>query len=271
MQRVCGHLEPGQIRAEHVAKICASFNQFTPGYRRSLQSYLRTLLRSIGAGLSCFAGFPALKAVRPREVTVPDIEFEAVFRVAGPMLQLAMLLAREAGLRHATIMKFSAANCNFETREVTGRSKAYSSYTVPMSKRLYERLLFACAGAVDAREPLLAQYNRQRKPPHYNSVSTAMMRAKALAGVERPWGLHDLRRTAARALYTRTGDIRKVQRLLGHATPQQSWWYLGNAGIDLTPEDMEGGEPWRGESGKPAGKSGLIEAEAKPPEQRRIA
>jgi integrase len=185
-----------------------------------------------------------LKPVRPRETTVPDIEFETVFRVAGPMLQLVLLLAREAGLRHATILHFTAANCNFETRMVSGRSKAYSSYTVPMSNRLFERLLFACAGAVDANEPLLCQYNQQRKKPHYNSLTCSLSRAKKLAGITAHWGLHDLRRTAARALYERTGDIRKVQRLLGHASPQQSWWYLGNAGITLTHQDMERTTPW---------------------------
>ena len=185
-----------------------------------------------------------MKPVRPRETIVSDLEFEFVFRVAGPMLQLIMLLAREAGLRHATILSFTAANCNFETRMVSGRSKAYSSYTVPMTNRLYNRLLFACAGAQDAREPLLCQFNRQRKKPHYNSLTSALSRAKKLAKVTTPWGLHDLRRTAARALYERTGDIRKVQRLLGHAQPNQSWWYLGNAGIDLTSADLERSSSW---------------------------
>jgi integrase len=163
------------------------------------------------------------------------------------MLQLILLLAREAGLRHATILNITTANCNFETRMVSGRSKAYSSYTVPMSKRLYERLLFACAGALDANEPLLCQYNRQRKKPHYNSLTCSLSRAKKLAGVKAQWGLHDLRRTAARALYERTGDIRKVQRLLGHAQPNQTWWYMGNAGIDLTHADMERSTPWQRE------------------------
>jgi hypothetical protein len=43
--------------------------------------------------------------------------------------------------------------------------------------------------------------------------------------------------------YERTGDIRKVQRLLGHASPQQSWWYLGNAAIELDKADLQEPEP----------------------------
>jgi integrase len=140
-----------------------------------------------------------LKPVRPREVTVPDVEFEAVYLVAGPMLQLALLLAREAGLRHATIVEFASKNCNFETKTISGRSKAYSSYTVPMTKRLHDRLLFICAGADNLDEPLLAQFNRNRKPPHYNSLTCALSRAKKLARLSGGgWGFHDLRRTAAR-------------------------------------------------------------------------
>jgi integrase len=212
-----------------------------------------------------------LKPVRPRETTVPDVEFEAVFRVAGPMLQLILLLAREAGLRHATILHFTAANCNFETRMVSGRSKAYSSYTVPMTTRLFERLLFACAGANDSNESLLCQYNKQRKKPHYNSLTCSLSRAKKLAGITSPWGIHDLRRTAARALYERTGDIRKVQRLLGHAQPNQSWWYLGNAGIDLTHEEMERSTPWEPEPKRELRSNEPVESESTPPPVRRIA
>jgi integrase len=150
-----------------------------------------------------------------------------------------MLLAREAGLRHATILNIRASNCDFERRLVTGRSKAYSSYDVPMTERLYQRLLFACAGAIDGEEPLLCQYNRQRRKPHYNSLTCALSRAKKLAKVDGKWGLHDLRRTGARDLYTRTHDIRKVQRFLGHSSPGQTFWYLGNAGLDLLAEDLE--------------------------------
>jgi integrase len=155
------------------------------------------------------------------------------------MLQLCLLLAREAGLRHATILNFAAKNCNFETGMVSGRSKAYSSYTIPMTDRLRDRLLFACAAANDQNEPLLCQYNRHRRKPAYKTMSTQLATTKKRAGVTAPWAFHDLRRTAARALYQRTGDIRKVQRFLGHASIQQSWWYLGNETIELSAADLQ--------------------------------
>jgi integrase len=211
----------------------------SPGYRRTLHSYLRQTLRVIGAPYQCFAGFPGLKPVRPRETVVSDADFEATFTQASPWLQLTMLLARDAGLRHATIMNITRANCNFENRTVTGRSKAYSSYNVPMTNRLETRLRIACQQANDDNEPLLNQWNRQRKRMHYNTLTSALVRAKRAARIEAQWGFHDLRRTGARKLYEQTRDIRKVQRFLGHATPAQSFWYLGNAGVDLEPIEME--------------------------------
>jgi integrase len=170
---------------------------------------------------------------------VPDLEFEQVFRCADAGLQLVMLLAREAGLRHGTIQLFSASNCNFERHEVSGRTKFQASYTIPMSNRLHNRLLFTCASARDAEEPLLCQFHPQRKVPCYAGMTKWLQRAKAAAGVNRPWGLHDLRRTAARAVFDRTGDVRKVQRFLGHSQLPQTWWYLGSAGKPLSQEDVE--------------------------------
>jgi integrase len=178
--------------------------------------------------------------VKPRETIVPDVEFEAVYRVAPPMTQLVMLLAREAGLRHAAILQFSASCCNFENRTIMGRTKGGASYNVPMTQRLYERLLFACAGTRDSKVSLLAQYNRRAsRNPAYNTISSGLFKAKQAAGVTSAWGLHDLRRTAARALYERTRDIRKVQRFLSHSSPMQTWWYIGNVGIELTHEEIE--------------------------------
>jgi integrase len=170
---------------------------------------------------------------------VPDVEFEQVFRIANPLVQLGMLLARDAGLRHAAVMEICAGNCNFETHEITGRTKAGSSYTVPMTQRLYERLLFLCAGARSASEPLVCQCTNRSRAPGYTTLTTSLSSTKKRAGVERRWGFHDMRRTTARILYENTRDIRKVQGFLGHATPLQTWWYMGNAASGLRPEDVE--------------------------------
>ena len=182
---------------------------------------------------------PKLKGPRPREVIVTELEFEQVFRAANSALQLAMLLARDAALRRATFWNITAANCNFESRMLSGKTKNAAMYLVPMTQRLYERLLFVCASTTNSAEPLLAVLNTRRQKPSYGSMTNWLHETKKRAGVITPWGFHDLRRTAARAVYDRTHDLRKVQRLLSHANMQQSCWYLGASGIDLNPEDLE--------------------------------
>lgn len=166
------------------------------------------------------------------------MEFEAVFREANQALQLAMLLAREAGLRRAAILELTPANCNFETRTIVGRTKGLGRYNVPMTQRVYERLLWACAGA-DGQNTVLVRSPKRLVGYSYNYLPQALHDAQRRAGVEPKWGMHDLRRTGARALYAATKDLRKVQRYLSHAHPLNTLWYLGNAGIDLSPADLE--------------------------------
>jgi len=201
---------------------------------------LRSVLRAIGAPAACMLGFPVTWPVRPREVTASDEEFEAVYWKASLAVRLAMLLAREAGIRSGTIRRFNAGNCNFETQTITGRTKGYTSYTVPMTQRLRSQLLIACAGAKDQSEPLLVQYAYHRKTYAPSALSHGLAKAKKLAGLEKtPWTYHDLRRTGARKVYDATHDIRKVQAFLGHSAPMNSFWYLGNAALDLTAEEVE--------------------------------
>ncbi len=210
-----------------------------PPTRRSLHSVLRAALRAIGAPATANGGIPGLKPVRPRETTAPDVEYEAVLRVAGTMLELAMLLAREAGLRRKAIIELRMTNCDFERGIISGRTKAWSTYNVPMTKRLEAKLLWACQGLRDPDMPILQQFNREHRPNCLTNISHKLKDAKIAAGVTGKWGLHDLRRTGARAIYKRTGDIQKVQRFLGHLTPQHSWWYIGLEANELSQADVE--------------------------------
>ena len=55
-------------------------------------------------------------------------------------------------------------------------------------------------------------------------------------GITRRIVPHDLRRTTAVAMLRATGDVRKVQALLGHRSLQATIWYLDH---DLEPVDLE--------------------------------
>jgi site-specific recombinase XerC len=174
----------------------------------------------------------------PRERTVPEAEFEAAMKTATPPAQLFLLLAHDEGLRAGTIARIRKHNCDLEKKELRGATKGGANYAVPMTARVHERLAFVCAAA-EAGETLLGTVSYRRKPINHKSVQELVRTAKHRAGITSDWTLHDLRRGAARRLYERTRDVRKVQRLLSHKNLSTTMWYLGDAGTDLDPSDLE--------------------------------
>lgn len=211
-----------------------------------------------------------------------------MFRAANARLQLVLLLARDAALRHEAIARITTRNCDFTKRMLTGKTKAGAMYNVPMTQRLYERLLFVCSSARGADESLFAIFENEgtrKSLVNYGTMYYWLQDAKAKAGVTNPWSFHDLRRTAARALYERTHDIRKVQRLLSHSNLQHSFWYIGALGVDLEAADLEPQptkevqcvhqpDPSSDKSPNPTPtpeESSRLEARQRAPEQKRTA
>ncbi len=209
-------------------------------YRRALLWELRLFILRNGADPLLLGAFPKLPRQGPREQLVPGDEFEAVLAQATNRLALAMLLARDAGLRRSAIEKFTNANVDFDHGEIFGTTKNGARYRVPMTHRLRILLAGVCPFAAPG-EPLIATLGHNRRPVKACTLLWELkdMQRKLNGGVPFEWSMHDLRRTAARQLYDSTHDIRKVQRLLGHASPVATWWYIGNAGQTLTAEDLE--------------------------------
>ena len=200
---------------------------------------LKKIAKEAGVSLEAIERMPKIPCCEPREVIAPEAEFERLVRVAPPWLELLLLLAHEAGLRAMTAAKLTRANVDFDSGRITGKTKGGARYDVPMTKRLRDRLLWYCAAAQESSEPLSATFRVPRQQPNDQTIRSAMRAARARAGLSSRWGLHDLRRTAARALYERTRDIRKVQAFLGHKMLWTTCWYLGNGAIQLTGEDLE--------------------------------
>lgn len=202
------------------------------------QAALRRLLQENGR-TDLASRIPKLNSNMPRETIVPDAEFERMLRVCAPEIELCLLLAHEAALRSKATLELSRANCDFDGRRINGTTKGGTKYDIPMTKRLHERLLWFCAAAQSATEPLTAVFRPHRKELTANALRSAMAAARVRTGLTSTWGLHDVRRTAARNLYNVTGDIRKVQSLLGHKMLWTTCWYLGNALQNLSADDLE--------------------------------
>jgi site-specific recombinase XerC len=133
-------------------------------------------------------------------------------------------------------------NCDLERRELRGSTKGGATYAVPMTQRVFERLSFVCAVAQPG-ETLLGAVSFRKQTINPKSVQELVREAKRRAGVKSAWTLHDLRRGAARRLYERTRDVRKVQRLLSHKNLSTTMWYLGDAGVEIDARDLEPEKP----------------------------
>ncbi len=167
-------------------------------------------------------------------------------RHASPPGRLALLLAHEAGLRAGSISTMTKSNCDFNKRYLRGKTKGGANYNVPMTDRLQEALLWACANA-EPEETLLAAISYRRTFQCAQELAHHVRQAKQRAAIAARWTLHDLRRSAARRVYERTRDVRKVQRLMSHKNLSTTMWYLGDEGAELEASDLEA-QPTRKEN-----------------------
>jgi integrase len=167
------------------------------------------------------------------------VELEAVLRVAAPALHLAILLARDAGLRLGTVVRLKVSDCDFDRMELHGSTKNRRRFSIPMTSRLRARLLWVCSSGQDGDQTVLELLRPTRKPYGVDAMEKQLIKAKAAAKLHSHWTFHDIRRTTARDLYKATGDIRKVQRFLSHSNPRTTLWYLGNLAIELDKSEIE--------------------------------
>lgn len=98
---------------------------------------------------------------------MPTAEFAAVCAAASNRLRLALVPARDAGLRRSVIEKFKADNVDFDHNEVFGRTKNNARYRVPMTQRLRAMLagIVACAGADECLIAAAGTNRRAVSPP----------------------------------------------------------------------------------------------------------
>lgn len=142
---------------------------------------------------------------RPRTRYVTDAEFMAVYNVAPPIVQAAMLLAAVTGLRQGDILRlrradFSEAGLTVKTRK-TGQ---------PLVFGWTEGLRRAVLSAVGARDfiPLHLLTTDEGKPYTSDGFRTAWHRAREAAVLPSNFTFNDLRAKA--------GSESRDWRLLGH-------------------------------------------------------
>lgn len=212
----------------------------TINYQRAMQWELRLFVLRNGCNPLILGGLRKIPRQGPREQLAPCDEFESVYAIASNRLRFAMVLARDAALRRSAIETFSNANIDWDHGEIFGVTKNDTRYRVPMTKRL-RTILAGVSACAEPGETFLGALSRDRRAIKACTILSELKltQKKQNDGQPMKWSLHDLRRTAARELYQRTQDIRKVQRLLGHQSPLATWWYIGNVGQHLDASDLE--------------------------------
>ena len=173
--------------------------------------------------------------LRPRNVLVNDDERAALLAASPPHLRLWLLFCADLAIRSGTASRLAPAHYDQQRRTLTFTTKMGERLTLPTTRAI-ETLLNDC----DMRNP--ETFVRQLWPRHrkttthpqtcdQDTLQTAFRKLRRALGL-RELHPHDLRRTAAVAMYRHTHDLRDAQALLGHRSLNATLWYLDH---DLRP------------------------------------
>ena len=145
---------------------------------------------------------------------------------------LAVLLG--CGLRRTEV-------CDLETRHVDMRDsrpclvdimgKGGKTRTVPMPWPCYERIT-TWKDAANITDGVIFFATQRTRKTGFGDATVWQRVTRHAARIGLQVAPHDLRRTAARRWYREKGNIREVQQLLGHSSPETTIRYLGT---DLPP------------------------------------
>ncbi len=177
---------------------------------------------------------------RPRNVTITDDEREALLRASPPYLRLWLLLCSDLALRSETAAVMSPAHYNPNTGDLTFTTKYDEHLSLPATDEL--RALIAQCDLTDPRpfvRQLRLKTRKRGSAPWRTQKQATQLRREfqtlcTTLHITRRIRPHDLRRTTAVKVLQFTGDLRKVQALLGHHRLSSTFWYLDH---NMTPVD----------------------------------
>jgi len=152
-----------------------------------------------------------------RERECEKDELDRLLAAADPPMRLAIVLARETGLREGEVCSATRAQINLYRREIhvpSNKAKNDEGRTVPLSEQAYEELKAAPA-RVDGRLVGLSA----------DALSERFTALTAKVGIEGLW-FHDLRGTAITRLARAGATLDELQQFSGHKSVQALMRYL---------------------------------------------
>jgi integrase len=170
------------------------------------------------------AAIPLLRRPPPRTVQVEPEQFTSLYEAAPPHLKLFLLLCRTLGLRFQEAFRLCPLDYDADRRSITVTVKGGRHRTLPVTEEI--AALLALAPSTEPRATPYVALLKGSKRCSEKSMRRSWRQAIKNSGV--PDGLrpHDLRRSAAVALYEKTRDLRIVQQLLGHAQMYTTAQYI---------------------------------------------
>lgn len=191
------------------------------GRLKILKRLLRTIDASTGSTLA--RGFPKVHQPRARAVTATKEELERMMQHATPHLRLFIMLTNRLALRFAEALSAAPENYDPENRTLTLRTKGgfiREFHVTPEIAALIQAAPEAAPGG------FVQKLYGGRTPLTKQSLYRHFKNLLKRAGVRPEINPHDLRRTAAIALYKETHDVLAVKKLLAHETVSATAHYL---------------------------------------------
>ena len=124
------------------------------------------------------------------------------------------------GCRVGEALNLQASHFDVQAMQLTIRGKGDKTRIVPVSQHAWLHIQSAWVLALDKDDHKIISY----KDRFARQIITNLAKK---AGLQRAVSSHDLRATFATAAYDKTGNIRLVQELLGHASSQTTEIYTG--------------------------------------------
>lgn len=222
---LAGHLPPTHLTPLHFTSLVAKWkHDLAPATVHTYAHKLRELAKFIESttGITHIATWiPRTRDPGPRRVIASREEIDRLEATAPPWLRVVIVLARSLGWRLSEALRISASSLDPDDT-ITVRVKGGKEHTLPTTPNV--AALFQHAPPGEPSTPLVERY--RGSPVSVHTAHKAWRKLVARSGVNPHLNLHDLRRTAAVALYELTTDLRAVEHLLGHSQLSTTTRYL---------------------------------------------
>jgi integrase len=209
-------------------------------YSKALRQILRWLSETCGA--------PRLdKQIRryptpaPRNTTIPYTDRARILAAAPDHLRLWLLLCSDLAIRSGTAANIGPQHYDRAQRTLTFTTKWQEKLSLPTTTEI--DVLISLCEFTDSTS-FVRQLWARRRQRHGDLNNTNSLRKHfrqlcvnfSIPGKVRP---HDLRRTAACAIYDHTRDLRAVQALLGHKHLESTLHYLDHHLTKVSRANLE--------------------------------